>query len=55
MVKKVSFPILMVLITFASIVALLHGFEFFFNPYRGMPQNGWIGNELYTWGHLVKK
>lgn len=54
MVKKVSFPIFMVLITFASIVALLYGFEFFSNPYRGMPANGWIEGEHYTWGHLVK-
>ena len=54
MAKKVSFSILTMFVTVALVSAVLYGYEFFFNPYRGMPPNGWIGNELYTWGHLVK-
>ena len=24
------------------------------SPYRALPQDGWIGGERYTWGHLVR-
>ena len=54
MAKKVSFSILTTFVTVTLVSAVLYGYEFFFNPYIGMPQNGYIGNELYTWGHLVK-
>ena len=54
MAKKAPFSILTAFVAVALVFAVLFGYEFFFNPYIGMPQNGWIGNELYTWGHLVK-
>jgi len=54
MAKKAPFSILTAFVAVALVSAVLFGYEFFFNPYVGMPQNGWIGNELYTWGHLVK-
>ena len=54
MARKASFSILTMFVTVGLVSAVLYGYEFFFNPYTGMPANGWIGNELYTWGHLVK-
>ena len=54
MARKASFSILTMFVTVGLVSAVLYGYEFFFNPYTGMPANGWIGNERYTWGHLVK-
>ena len=54
MARKASFSILMMFVTVGLVYAILYGYQSFFNSSTGMPANGWIGNELYTWGHLVK-
>jgi len=43
-----------ILINLAVISIILYGFEFFFDPYDKLPQNGFINGKLYTWGHPVK-
>ena len=52
-VKKIFRFVAIVGFNLAAIVVILYGFEFLFSPYRRLPKDGWIGNERYTWGHLV--
>lgn len=54
MIRRVVFSGIAFLITAASGLAILYGFELAFNPYRRLPVNGWIGGELHTWGHRVE-
>jgi hypothetical protein len=52
--KKLKSAGIIVLINLAIVASLLYCYEFFFDPRSGMPRNGFVGGELYTWGYLIE-
>jgi hypothetical protein len=51
--KTIVRGIAIVLFNLLAIVAILYGFEFIFSPYRRLPKDGRVGDERYTYGHLI--
>ena len=52
--RKALFSAFAAFVAMALILGMLWVAEFSLSPYRGLPPDGWIGGERYTWGHLVE-
>ena len=52
--RKALFSAFAALVAAASILGVLSVAEYALSPYRGLPPDGWIGDERHTWGHLVE-
>ena len=54
MTRRVLLSSIVFFVTTTSVLGILYGLDFAFNPYRRLPANGWISGELFTWGHRVE-
>lgn len=52
--RRVLFAAVAALVAAALIFGVLWVAELALSPYRGLPPDGWIGGERYTWGHRVE-
>ncbi|MYD85400.1 MAG: SGNH/GDSL hydrolase family protein, partial [Acidobacteria bacterium] len=52
--RRVLFSVLAVSVAAGLVLGALHVVEFALSPYRRLPANGMIGDQRYTWGHLVE-